>query len=172
MDDRLKLWFILFNLSLLLEVVAVFVATPGHCSVTHYKSDCAQKMSGSLIAIIFLAPMLVSVVIKTLPSNLVLSMWVFDFACVVLAAALKFHDASTIIVALAPMCLIILWEYHRQKLSMYLLTQELQGVESRNERLEIEVKANELKHLIGNVAHDLKTVSNTTEVLLLKCQSY
>jgi hypothetical protein len=27
-----------------------------------------------------------------------------------------------------------------------------------NERLEAETRANELKHLIGNVAHDLKTV--------------
>jgi hypothetical protein len=39
--------------------------------------------------------------------------------------------------------------------------------EVENVRLEIENRASELKHLIGNVAHDLKTVSFSCFSLLL-----
>jgi hypothetical protein len=51
-----------------------------------------------------------------------------------------------------------LCEYQRQKISMFFLSQELIGSQNENERLEKENRASELKHLIGNVAHDLKTV--------------
>eukprot|EP01034_Spumella_vulgaris_P047581 gene47581-biopygen39388 len=40
---------------------------------------------------------------------------------------------------------------------MFFLSQELIGSQNENERLEKENRSSELKHLIGNVAHDLKT---------------
>eukprot|EP01034_Spumella_vulgaris_P047589 gene47589-biopygen40086 len=50
-----------------------------------------------------------------------------------------------------------MYEKQRQNISIFLLTQNQDNLIYENERLEKEARANELKHLIGNVAHDLKT---------------
>ena len=56
--------------------------------------------------------------------------------------------------------LFMLCEYHRQCWHSFLISNRLMKSLDENTRLAEEVKANELRHMIGNVAHDLKTVSN------------
>ena len=53
----------------------------------------------------------------------------------------------------------IYYESHRQNLAMYLLTKKLQLTLNENEKLADETHANEMRAMIANVAHDLKTVS-------------
>ncbi len=51
-------------------------------------------------------------------------------------------------------------EYHRQCWTAYSIKQKLIQVNRDNASLAEEVKAAELRHAIGNVVHDLKTVSD------------
>lgn len=53
----------------------------------------------------------------------------------------------------------MLCEYHRQCWHSFSISNRLMKTLDENARLAEEVKANELRHMIGNVAHDLKTVS-------------
>lgn len=55
--------------------------------------------------------------------------------------------------------LFILCENHRQCWHSFSISNRLMKILDENARLAEEVKANELRHMIGNVAHDLKTVS-------------
>jgi signal transduction histidine kinase/FixJ family two-component response regulator len=48
-------------------------------------------------------------------------------------------------------------EYHRQCWHNFFITFRLQHALSENARMAEEIKGNELRHMIGNVAHDLKT---------------
>ena len=51
----------------------------------------------------------------------------------------------------------MLIEYHRQVWHSFQMNRQLGTILDENCRLADEVKANELRHMIGNVAHDLKT---------------
>lgn len=57
-----------------------------------------------------------------------------------------------------PVCLILMYENRRQNVALYLLSRSQESLVVENERLAAETHANELRHMIGNVAHDLKTV--------------
>ncbi len=150
-----KTWFLAFNASLLLEVVSI-VVTSSWCEF----AKCYSKpvLPETLIAVILFAPLICSVVIPTIRSKLVLFTSVFNFVFIVCFAAAKFHDTVLIIAVVGPLCFIVLWEYQRQKLTVFHLSRHLRVVEAERDRLQIEVQADDLKHLIGNVAHDLKTV--------------
>ncbi len=69
------------------------------------------------------------------------------------------RDALPVFSWLVPMYFLGIYEFKRQNLSTFLTAQKLEDFENQNERLEKELQSSVLKHLIGNVAHDLKTVS-------------
>lgn len=54
---------------------------------------------------------------------------------------------------------VIHYDNQRQNLSLFFLAEKLKYSLSENERLAAETHASELRHMIANVAHDLKTVS-------------
>ena len=54
---------------------------------------------------------------------------------------------------------IILYDNQRQNLALFFLGEKLKHSLAENERLADETHASELRHMIANVAHDLKTVS-------------
>jgi hypothetical protein len=53
---------------------------------------------------------------------------------------------------------IIYYDSHRQSKEKYAIIDRLQETLAENERLAVEAQALELRAMIGNVAHDLKTV--------------
>jgi ABC-type transport system involved in multi-copper enzyme maturation permease subunit len=53
----------------------------------------------------------------------------------------------------------ILIDMQIHKLQMFLTTRKLGGILAENERMTLQNRAQEMRHMIGNVAHDLKTVS-------------
>jgi signal transduction histidine kinase len=53
----------------------------------------------------------------------------------------------------------LLYENQRQNLQLFVLAEKLTHSLEENERLADETHATELRHMIANVAHDLKTVS-------------
>lgn len=64
--------------------------------------------------------------------------------------------------------IIILYDTQRQNLSLFLLAEKLKYSLAENERQADETHASELRHMIANVAHDLKTVFSITFVLFLE----
>ncbi len=60
----------------------------------------------------------------------------------------------------------IFYDWTKQTRRMFLLVKKLQNTLKENEALAVEAQALELRAMIGNVAHDLKTVSCTS----LMCQ--
>jgi hypothetical protein len=72
--------------------------------------------------------------------------------------AFDLKTSLTSFLIFSPICVLFMFEKQRQNISIFLLTQNQENLVVENERLENETRANELKHLIGNVAHDLKTV--------------
>jgi hypothetical protein len=53
---------------------------------------------------------------------------------------------------------VVLYDGRRQLMEIYSLISKLQETLAENERLAVEAQALELRAMIGNVAHDLKTV--------------
>jgi hypothetical protein len=57
--------------------------------------------------------------------------------------------------------LLILYDSDRQNTDMMRVINRLRFTMAENEKLQVEVQATELRAMIGNVAHDLKTVSSS-----------
>ena len=54
----------------------------------------------------------------------------------------------------------LFFEHHRQNKAMFAVVTKLEETLEENERLAVEAQASELRAMIGNVAHDLKTVGS------------
>lgn len=65
-----------------------------------------------------------------------------------------------------PLSSLALYEYQRQILSLFEASIIQQNILAENERLADEAHSIEMRHMIGNVAHDLKTVSYLLTLLL------
>jgi hypothetical protein len=139
----------------------------GQCNHHNILLDSAACSSGSthqmpegLMAILLVYPMLLSMIVKSVKSETVFFCWALTVASLsILFVVHDFHLSLSTFVFLTLISFVKVWEFQRQKISMFFLSQELRGSQTENERLEKENRASELKHLIGNVAHDLKTVS-------------
>ena len=66
----------------------------------------------------------------------------------------------------------IYYETHRRHLTVYFLTRKLQTTLMDNERLADETHANEMRAMIANVAHDLKTVGFKSHYLITLSSLY
>lgn len=62
------------------------------------------------------------------------------------------------IIIYAPISLFLIYESERQNKLIFLIAGRLSELLEENERLADETHANELRHMLGNVAHDLRTV--------------
>ena len=62
---------------------------------------------------------------------------------------------------------IVLSTVHQQDVAQYILGIKLKDIEMQQEKDETEHRAEELRSMIGNVAHDLKTVSNYSSPIQL-----
>jgi hypothetical protein len=55
----------------------------------------------------------------------------------------------------------LLYDNHHHNQATFALVTKLEDALEENERLAVEAQALELRAMIGNIAHDLKTVSDT-----------
>lgn len=60
-----------------------------------------------------------------------------------------------------PFTVLMIFELRRQNIEVFMLTESLQLSLEENEKLAEEMRLHEMKMMIGNIAHDLKTVSNS-----------
>lgn len=128
-----------------------------------YCNDGTALPAGTSLALL-LAPMTYYFVIRDTRYELIMLSWLFAVIALLLTG-IPIHGKYVpwmhfIVPALIYVVgtFLIYYESHRQNLSMYLLTKRLQATLAQNEALADEAAASELRHLIANVAHDLKTV--------------
>ncbi|RYH20408.1 hypothetical protein EON65_23500 [archaeon] len=97
-----------------------------------------------------------------------LLMWVSGVGCMITAivlGGLTGSTSSTVVYIVTS--LFIIAELKRQNYVMYFLDRRLQTMLREKERQTDEENATEMRHMIANVAHDLKTVSNSVLFVLL-----
>ena len=106
--------------------------------------------------VVLLTPLIVSIVFLNTEG--------LNFVCCIIGGLLilnlKYGLLSTgAIITYFMLFSIIMYENRRQLLSKFILHQNLKIAMRENERSTNNMSANEMRHLIANVAHDLKTVS-------------
>ncbi len=155
-----------FGHSLLLSLIIVVMAINGPCSKSDYthtkgcnSSNEHHKVPDAVPIMGILFPALCAQIMNTrweftlfaFATNIVLSLFSF--------LHYDFPDSVPLFLSFAVMFSVLIYENQRQKIAVFLLTQNQKNLLEENERLAAETHANELRSMIGNVAHDLKTVS-------------
>lgn len=110
--------------------------------------------------IVMLLPLVYSIVWRETTWSVTLLSWAV--CSTALVVSLLIGDASTSqgpVGFLIPLNFAILYECQRQRLLSFLSIRGLQSNMANNMKEVDEASATEMRHMIGNVAHDLKTVS-------------
>lgn len=68
------------------------------------------------------------------------------------------------VICLVVLAAIIVYSHQKQNVRTFVAQEQLSAVIKQNEEMTEELRANELRHMIGNVAHDLKTVRKATYI--------
>lgn len=132
-------------------------------SFDNFRCNPSQD-SGTLpidsVVAIMLIPLTTSIVFRGIPFTVQIFSWVMTLAFIVCSAAFVRLDQSFVSLCIfAPSSLFMLYEGERQNRMMFHMTDRMSFLLQENERLADETHANELRHMLGNVAHDLKTVN-------------
>lgn len=124
------------------------------------KDHDPEHFSETLMIITTLIPFILSLIAKGSEWNVTILSWVIAFTTVlVLLSTYDKNEITSTFLIFLPLSLIFGLEIRRQNLSEYLIFQQLQELLATRERESDEKYALEMRHMIGNVAHDLKTVS-------------
>ncbi len=111
------------------------------------------------LLILMLIPLVYSVVYKVVRWEYICISWVLVIVSVCISIGISGATQSIpCLLIYIPTSFIVLYENHRQNLILFFVTQEQRQLLERNKVLS-ENAQNELRHMIANVAHDLKTVS-------------
>jgi hypothetical protein len=111
------------------------------------------------VVMLLIQPILNSISFKSLRFEYVLASWVFIMS--VLFTAVGVTGATQTLPALlmyVPLSLIGMFETHRQDLILYFIVKSQRKLLAENKQMS-EERTTEMRHMIANVAHDLKTVS-------------
>lgn len=161
-------WLVCVNISMGLLVITL--CYNGTCENENSPTGCNRSLphqmpENMMFALLFL-PFIVSLIVKGVDFRYVFWTWWLDVGITIFC--LIYYDLHiswlTFLIA-APLSFIVMCENQRQMLSMFYVTQSLQDLFKENARIAAENHTTEMRHMIGNVAHDLKTVRNC----LLSC---
>eukprot|EP01038_Epipyxis_sp_PR26KG_P004193 gene4193-5964_t len=119
--------------------------------------ESSKAVLQDILFLSFLLPILFSVIFRAVKWEVIGFIWTNSVFTAVLSIIISnnTYTASTLIFYV-PISLIVLFESRRQHLAVFFVTQNLQQLIIENER-NAEIHASELRHMIANVAHDLKT---------------
>jgi signal transduction histidine kinase len=111
------------------------------------------------LILLMLLPMTFCVAFRGTPFKVQLVSWVIAVAAMFSTAAfVRINQNLPYLLVYVPTSLFVIYESERQNKVIYLITERLSHLLEENERLADETHANELRHMVGNVAHDLRTV--------------
>lgn len=117
-------------------------------------------MPSETLAQLLLLPIMFHVVLRDSMLGTLLLSWLAAIACILISAfILSIQQNAPFVVVYFLYSMIILYDNQRQNVSLFFLAEKLGYTLAENERLAEETHASELRHMIANVAHDLKTVS-------------
>jgi hypothetical protein len=129
-----------------------------------YMWSCSSEMASRALpqehlVMLMMYPLMHSSVLKALRFEYVLASWVL--AIMFIFAAIGWSNATQSLPAIIiyiPLSGVILFENYRQDLILYFVVKRQKKLLGENKRMADE-QATEMRHMIANVAHDLKTVS-------------
>lgn len=113
-------------------------------------------------------PILFSTIFKAVKFKYIMISWFFSVSCIVISIGLggALQSIPTLVIYV-PVSLIVLLENHRENIIRYQIFKKQQILLQANKQLSEEAQ-NELRFMIANMAHDLKTVSRQSSII---CQS-
>lgn len=113
-----------------------------------------------MIMLSMLLPTVVLLVLEGSHYHQLCICWTFTmFSNAVAIGVFQLIDLITIFLFTIPVTLFTLVDIHRKDVSRFILTEKVHRYIYENQRMTEEMQNTELRHMIGNVAHDLKTVS-------------
>lgn len=138
----------------------------GECSNSGYwyiwtcnPSAASHGLPVDSIVILSAIPVLFSCVMRETRVTLTLLAWSMTMFCLIVCCVLVHSTSSYIVVLFYGIASsIVMFDSYKQYLLLYLLSRQLKKTIETNQRLADQNKATELRHMIANVAHDLKTV--------------
>jgi hypothetical protein len=155
----------LFLLILSIEIVLISRVLNGSCASYSSQWMCNPEYESQMIPIqqmvvIMFAPIYYSVLFQ---SRMMLNfiVWISVMVSLLFSFCIVgFTEPSLIAFSFyASISILLLMQIRSQRVTNFFRSKQLQFLLSENERLAEENLATELRHMIGNVAHDLKTVS-------------
>ena len=109
---------------------------------------------------LFIVPVLAYTSLKNVPITVVWSVMTICIIIVLISAvALRAIRAIPIVLIWGFMGFFFIRDYHLKNILIFLTNRQLKHQIIENKRISDETHATEMRHLIANVAHDLKTVS-------------
>ena len=119
----------------------------------------AHALPQSHLIILMLLPFLFSIALKTVRAPYVFVSWLVVIVTVVISLVwASSYYSSPLVIFYVPLSLTCIAEIHRQNVYQFLLLKKQQLLMDNNRRLAEEAQS-ELRFMIANMAHDLKTVS-------------
>ena len=162
-----------------LSLVPVTLAVNGLCGEGHHRVAGGCNYSGDVNELpmditmaLFFAPIIHAVVLQG--ANFFWVVMAIGINTSVLFSVMFVYSMTfrgPIIMLFCPLCLLVMYEFQRQGISMFLLSKQQAVLLNEIKRLSNE-SGQELRSLIGNVAHDLKTVSHMYIQLSIKLKIY
>lgn len=160
----------LMGCSFCLSLVLFALAHNGECSASEGSIQMAKSCNYSgdpsmlpmdLVMTLFFGPIIHAIVLKgaTFFSVIV----ALSMNATSLFTTMYFYRMSfggPLILLFCPMCVLVLYEFQRQGIVVFLMSQSQALLLEEIDRLSIQT-SKELRSMIGNVAHDLKTVSSS-----------
>jgi hypothetical protein len=117
-----------------------------------------DEIPQDILLLFMFLPILFSIIFQRVKRNCIIFCWLLVVTVITLnIALLDKKDSISSLFFYAPISFIVLMESRRQNLEMFLIAQKLEKSLEDNET-NAELHATELRHMIANVAHDLKTV--------------
>lgn len=112
------------------------------------------------VILLMLLPMTFCVAFRGTSFTIQLISWIICVAAIFATSAyVRINQNVPYLLVFVPSSLFLIYESERQNKVIFLVTERLSLILEENERLADETHANELRHMVGNVAHDLRTVS-------------
>jgi hypothetical protein len=165
-----------------LEIVWIFVLVVTTCLNSHYLaeqslshpsakySQSPHRMADAMMVFSLLMPAFGYLVAKSLSFRQATLCWAISL--VYNSSVLSVHNmylSKPVLWIFSLLSLFLLVELHRQDHVAFVLASNLQVALAENKWHSEESKSNELKHMLGNIAHDIKTVSFATRVFFVSC---
>ncbi len=150
----------MFGVLLILRVKNGTCASPLYTHSWFCNSEGASHaLPQEMILIIMMIPIFYSSVAKSRKLSLVLLSWLLSLAMIIIAIFVsESHRSWHAVVLYIPFSIIIIFENHRQNMTLHSCIRQQQALLTENVKYAEDAQT-ELRHMIANVAHDLKTVS-------------